>query len=109
MKRRYRVAKRRHSRELGIHQLSALAYKSSTLPEKIIIDSLSQEDKIKLYQCIEVAQGIRVSEEKNITLPPSANRVLLKYRHMPTQTKKRYAERIKAALYNSMISAIETD
>ena len=77
--------------------------------EKGLIDLLSQDEKIALYQYIEVDQGIRISNGKLPALSPNAKKILLRYMYMPPQRKSRYAESVKTALFHSTINAIKTD
>lgn len=107
--------KRRFSRGRRVFQRHVISPKhiarfnassNPILEEQCIIRTLSNEDRVNLFQRIEEIQGLRHSLSSSTTLPDAAEGIVRRCQMLPVYKRKKYAESVKKALYYYVMQSI---
>lgn len=71
------------------------------------IQKLDFDEKIELFQQLEIAQGIRKGEKSLKALSTASQQILHKYESLPSEREKTlFAERVKNQVYASLKKTI---
>ena len=74
------------------------------------IEKMDFDEKIELFQQIEIAQGLRKGNKADDVLSSASRHILRKYEYLSSNREKAiYAERVKNQLYDSLKKAMSDD
>lgn len=84
-----------------------LSRRNAMLRATAIIDKLDFDEKIELFQQLEIAQGIRKGDKSLKALSPVSQQILNKYENLPSESAKAvFAERVKNQVFYSLKKSI---
>ena len=104
MKRKHRFHKARMVRPtLTYTQLPSIVGQKSIWQAVTTIEKLEFDEKIELFQQLEIAQGIRKGEKSARALSTASQKILHKYDALPSEREKNiFANRIKNQVFDSL-------
>lgn len=71
------------------------------------IEKMKFDEKLELFQQLEIAQGIRRGQRTDEVLPLAARKIIKKYETIPTDRQKnKYAENVKERIFISIRNSI---
>lgn len=108
MRRKNRLHKARMARpSLQRTQLPKSVKRVAMLQAVTSIERLDFDEKLELFQQLEIAQGIRKGEKSLKALSVVSQQILHKYETLPTEREKAvYAEGVKNRVYASLQKTI---
>lgn len=98
----------KHNRLLGKGIRRNNSVNIALLKDLDTIKSMSQEEKVYVFQQLEVNEGIRMEVAKTTAPSMKCVKIVNRFNKMPNSRKAQYAVRIKKQLYDSIISSIDS-
>ena len=104
MKRKQRFYKARMARPALTHtQFPSIVRRKAIWQAVTTIEKLEFDEKIELFQQLEIAQGIRQGEKSVRALSIASQKILHKYDTLPSEREKNiFANRIKNQVFDSL-------
>lgn len=88
-------------------QLPSAVRRKTMLQAVATIEKLEFDEKIELFQQLEIAQGIRKGEKSLKTLSTVSQQILHKYETLPSEREKNiFAEKVKNQVFASLKKTI---
>ena len=104
MKKQHFLHKNKTTRSLVLRTRSKNMAKGKTaIIASAVFDKMDADEKIELFQQLEIAQGVRIGVRSVKALSPESQKILSRYDAIQTaRGKKVYAEKIKSQVFSSI-------